>query len=550
MAVACQPARHLLRQTDGQTPAHTPRPAQQIMGQGAQHWNWYNLAMSKRKGARKAGAARKRVSAASEPTPEGTSGASANTIAIPKEAEAVVVGAASAPVASVDMPLPAPTVPLEVARVGAPPVVAAPATSPEKHGSGGVGRGIGGKEEADGTPGPAKSPPPGPVESPSPPPGSVDLLRERVQAAKDAGGESSKSYRWQERAALWSFPFALIACGVTIFGVISGVSQERRTHEEFLTSVVREESELDPRPIERVIRRFAIEHRDELETLALEPNPSRQAASRIGRRLQSEISNEAVGIGPQCRVLLVSLNRADEASLNSGAFKSARGQLEQSLRSFASRGLVPCVIATETNATRVGLFVARYFYGSQQQPSALEVLHFESKQAGLTGLAKRLEVPMPSHYQGPSPSGDLKLASVGFPPCTGTTWIPLRPDGRLSPEWDARGTFVHGNLLYRFRPHWPPSCGGDCVCAEMKSTDGLDLLQLGFAENGDGFARIKTRFTEVFTIAVPTKPPDQDGLVHFRLTWDFQRMDGGEAVELSVNGLSGAGSPDDFAEPF
>lgn len=517
------------------------------MGQGAQHWNWYNLAMSKRKGARKAGAARKKLSGASEPTPEPTNGAPANTIAIPNKAEAVVVGAASAPVASVDMPLPAPTVPLEVARVAAPPV--APATSPEKHGTDGVSRGIGGKEEPDGTPGPVKSPPPGPVESTSPPPGSVVLLPERVQAAKDAEGESSKSYRWQERAAFLSLPFALIATGIAIFGVISGASQERRTHEEFLTSVVREESELDARPIERVIHRFAVEHRNELEALALDPSPSRIAASRIGRKLQSEISKEA-GIATQCRVLLVNLNRADEASLNSGAFKSARGQLEQSIRSFASRGFIPCVIATETNGTQVGLFVARYFYGPQQQASPLEVLHFESKQAGFTSLAKRLEISIPSHYQGPSPSGDLKLASVGFPPCTGTTWIPLRPDGRLSPEWDAGGTFVHGSLLYRFRPHWPPNCRGDCVCAEMKSTDGLDSLQLGFAENGDSFARIQTRFTEPFRIAVPTNPPDDGGLVHFRLTWDFQRMDGGEAVELSANGVSGSGSPEDYADPL
>ncbi len=387
--------------------------------------------------------------------------------------------------------------------------------------------------------------------TPSPPPNSApDRQPSAVGDPVEGRAPSSVSASAQtplatNKLAVAALVVAMVSAAISMFAAAANVSSatnvarnDRRENEVVLGEAVRAQGKLDARALERIIRRFVSDHREELVSIASaspEDGPKRRLAKRLGDDLLSQIETQQVNAVGQCREVLSLMNRAGAASDGTG-LAAVRPQLRQAVESFARQGLIACLVSTESNTTRTGWFIAQYFFGPQVE-RPFDVLHFSEDYGGLEAVAQRVAVQLPERYSPPTPSGELKLTGGELRGC----------DGIISKVAYVSGTFVSGRATYSISPGWKPT-GGEAArvpCFNLVSADGRDHLQMGAATDGSVFAIIRTRFAEPFVVEIPSGQVDwSGGALAYDLSWDFERIDRDEAVRLTVNGASAFGSPE------
>lgn len=312
---------------------------------------------------------------------------------------------------------------------------------------------------------------------------------------------------------------------------------DRREDERLLAEMTITAAKLDASALNRTIRKFVSTNSDELANFATADERSevaRRSAHRLGVELLAELQPRFAGVVVQCRDLLQRMNQAGRAS-EGDALAASRAQVRQVISTFVEQSLVSCLVATETNTTRIGWFLGRYFLGAPDE-NALAVLHFREDYGGFTTVAQRIGVTVPARYAPPTPSGELRLALAEMSGCSGLiSQVAAYGSGNL----------VSGRVTYHIDPSWRPREGAATriPCVNFRSADGLDQLQMGAATDGSAFALIRTRFAEPFEVEIERGAIDWSRGLAFELSWDFRRIDLGEAVNLTINGVSKFGSP-------
>lgn len=363
----------------------------------------------------------------------------------------------------------------------------------------------------------------------------------RAPRSVSTEGAAELPRNWTARIALTVAVVALLVSAWAAWSASktarASENGDRREDERLLSDMTATAAKVDASALDRAIRKFVSTHSDELANIANadEKNEvARRSAHRLGVELLGETQPRFAGVVGQCRDLLQRLNQAGRAS-EGDALASSRAQVRQVVTTFVRQSLVSCLVATETNTTRIGWFLGRYFFGARDE-DALAVLHFSEDYGGLTTVAQLIGVTVPTRYAPPTPSGELHLTQAEMSGC----------DGIVS-QVAAYGSanLVSGRITYRIQPSWRPMDGAATriPCVNFRSADGMDQLQMGAATDGSAFALIRTRFAEPFEVEIARGAIDWSRGLGFELSWDFQRIDLGEAVQLTVNGASAFASP-------
>ncbi|MER2559947.1 MAG: hypothetical protein ABTQ32_04465 [Myxococcaceae bacterium] len=363
----------------------------------------------------------------------------------------------------------------------------------------------------------------------------------REPRAVSTTGAAELPRNWTARIALIVAVFALLvsAWAATSASKTARASEngDRRDDERILADTTAIAAKLDASALDRAIRKFVSNHSDALAQVAAADEKSeaaRRSAHRLGVELSAEIQPRFADVVVRCRELLQRMNQAGRAS-EGVALASSRAQVRQVVTNFVGQSLISCLVATETNTTRLGWFLGRYFFGAPDE-NALVVLHFLDDYAGFSTLAQRIGVMVPARYSPPTPSGELRLTRAEMSGC----------DGLISQiAAYGSGNLVSGRITYHIDPSWRPTEGAvtRIPCLNFRSSDGLDQLQMGATTDGSAFALIRTRFAEPFEVEIARDAIDWSRGLTFELSWDFQRIDLDEAVRLTVNGASAFASP-------
>lgn len=282
------------------------------------------------------------------------------------------------------------------------------------------------------------------------------------------------------------------------------------------------------------VEAFADANADALRVVARtkrhdDPNEveTRAEAERLGHEVQRQLTESPAQLNA-CRRLVLELGLlGEEIAQNRDAIERLRADVQREVvRLNETRTLLACVLATNENETRVGYFVAAFFF-TDGVCDARPWLRSDVLEPGLARVLAFASTALPKCAE---PDVSIPVNAMSAAGCDGiiTQAAAFAPDS----------TMKRGAVQAGYAPPGPVEGRNERLrCFQWTSAGGQHLIELGAVLNGGAYVRVVAPSLEPISIEIPASKLNRRSgePLRFLVDWKFTGPPAEQRLSVLVN---------------
>ena len=253
----------------------------------------------------------------------------------------------------------------------------------------------------------------------------------------------------------------------------------------------------------------------------------RAEASRLGAALRRQLDSTVPSDAGACRTLLLEVSRlAEELGTNPEDLEALKPDVRRVVGSLQARVLSPCLVAVESNPTRLGYFVATYF-NAATPCDANQWLRLEETAPGLLRVLDFASVRLVTCAE---PEVSLPIRGIQMKGCNGV----VSQMAAFAPN----STMTRGAVRAAWLP--PGPVPGDLSlldCFSWTSDSKKGFIEMGAIMNGGAFVRFSAPMYGPVEVVFSSDQLNRKGGEHlrFEVSWGFDAAPEEQGISVTVN---------------